>query len=147
MEVNLRDVIEAIEFEGELLKHFYNKNTGVIMYVEDSSTASYKAEDISKLDEFEEWEQELISALHDLKENPDDYIQLPDENELDEYKMMCKFAESKGKLDIKSSLREMKEEIENKGYLNDWYDYRENIEYTIAKSWCEKNNINYKDNN
>ncbi len=143
MEVNLKDVIEAIEFEGELLKHFYNKNTGVIMYLEDCSTASYKAEDISRLDEFEPWERELIIALHDLKENPDEYIQLPDETELDEYNMMCRFVESKEELEIKSALREMKEEIENKGYLNEWYDYRENMEYTIAKNWCEKNNIKF----
>ncbi|MGG7325696.1 hypothetical protein [Clostridium baratii] len=27
MKVNLNDVIEAIEFEGELLKHYYNKST------------------------------------------------------------------------------------------------------------------------
>ena len=143
MEVNLKDVIEAIEFEGELLKHFYNKNTGVIMYVEDSSTASYKAEDVSRLEEFEEWEQELILALHDLKENPHIYIQLPDETELDEYNMMCNFAKGEEKLELKSTLREMKEEIENKGYLNEWYDYRENIEHNIAKNWCIRNNIKF----
>ena len=48
LKVDLNDVIECIEFEGELLQHYYNKNTGVIMYIEDSSTASYKADDIHK---------------------------------------------------------------------------------------------------
>ena len=46
MKADLNDVIECIEFEGELLTHYYNKNTGVIMYIEDSSTATYKADDI-----------------------------------------------------------------------------------------------------
>ena len=46
LKVDLNDVIECIEFEGELLQHYYNKNTGVIMYIEDSSTASYKADEL-----------------------------------------------------------------------------------------------------
>ena len=33
MKADLNDVIECIEFEGELLTHYYNKNTGVIMYI------------------------------------------------------------------------------------------------------------------
>ena len=50
LKVDLNDVIECIEFEGELLQHYYNKNTGVIMYIEDSSTASYKADDIHNIE-------------------------------------------------------------------------------------------------
>ena len=57
MKVNLNDVIEAIEFEGELLNHYYNKETGVIIYVEDESTSKYKAEDIKNIENFEEWER------------------------------------------------------------------------------------------
>lgn len=143
MKVELNDVIEAIEFEGELLTHFYNKKTGVIMYVEDSSTATYKAEDIERINDFEEWEQELIKSLYDLKENPNNYIQLPDQNQLDEYKMMVEFCKTIDDIEIKNNLRELKEEIEIKGHLSDWYDYREELEYNIAKNWCEKNNIEY----
>ena len=29
MKVDIRDVIEAIEFEGELLTHYYNKKTAL----------------------------------------------------------------------------------------------------------------------
>ena len=143
MKVKLEDVIDAIEFEGELLSHFYNIHTGIIMYVEDKSSATYKAEDIDKISEFEEWQQELIKALYDLKVNPQDYIQLPDENELDEYKMMVKFTKTIDDLEVKDALKAQKEEIENKGYINEWYDYRENAEYNIAKAWCEKNKIEY----
>ena len=85
MKADLNDVIECIEFEGELLTHYYNKNTGVIMYIEDSSTATYKADDIHKIEEFEEWEKELILSLHDFKMNPNDYIQLPSHNDINEH--------------------------------------------------------------
>lgn len=143
MEVNLNDVIESIEFQGELLTHFYNKKTGIIMYLEDSSTATYKAEDINNIDKFEEWEKELIIALNDLKKNPQDYIKLPDETELDEYNMMAEFAKSIDGLEMKNSVKELKEEIEKHGQINQWYDYREHIEYNIAKNWCERNHIKY----
>ena len=143
VKVDLRDVIEAIEFEGELLTHFYNKKTGVIMYVEDSSTAIYKAEDIEKINDFEDWEQELIRALHDLKVNPEDYIKLPDQNKLDEYKMMVQFCKSLEDIEIKNNLRELKEEIERKGHLSQWYDYREDAERKLAIKWCNDNNIEY----
>ena len=91
LKVDLRDVIEAIEFEGELLQHYYNKNTGVIMYIEDSSSATYKADDIHNLDNFEEWEKELILSLHDFRENPSDYIQLPSYDDINKYSMMIEF--------------------------------------------------------
>lgn len=67
MKVNLNDVVECIEFEGELLTHYYNKKTGIIIYIEDSSTATYKAEDINNIENFEEWERELINSLYHFK--------------------------------------------------------------------------------
>ncbi len=77
LKADLNDVIECIEFEGELLQHYYNKKTGIIIYIEDSSTATYKADDIQNLDSFEDWEKELILSINDFRENQSDYIQLP----------------------------------------------------------------------
>ena len=85
LKVNLSDVIECIEFEGELLQHYYNKNTGIIIYIEDSNTATYKADDIHNLDRFEDWEKELIFSINDFRENPSDYIQLPSHEDINEY--------------------------------------------------------------
>lgn len=145
MKINLNDVIEAIEFEGELLKHYYNKETGVIIYVEDESTSKYKAEDIKNIENFEEWERELIISLHHLKEHPEEYIQLPNKDEINEETMMIQFLKSldnhNNEKDIEGdSIRKYIESIEK---LSEWYDYRENAEYNIAKEWCEKHNIQY----
>ncbi|ACD22961.1 hypothetical protein FDE76_08710 [Clostridium botulinum] len=153
MKVNLSDVIEAIEFEGELLSHYYNKKTGIIIYLEDNSTSNYKAEDINNLENFEEWEKELISGLYDLKENFQDYIQLPNKDEINECNMMIDFCKSLGdenftdknleELQEEYSLRKLREHIENIGQLSEWYDYREKAEYQLATDWCKKNNIEY----
>ena len=147
MKVNLKDVIEAIEFEGEALTHYYNKDTGVIVYLEDEATANYKADDINNIDDFEDWERELIQGLVHLKENPKSYIQLPTLDEIDEVSMMIDFLISlsgnvKERKELKSlSIRNLKEEIEHLDKLPEWYDFRDNSEYKIAKEWCLKNNI------
>lgn len=145
MKVNLNDVIEAIEFEGELLNHYYNKETGVIIYVEDESTSKYKAEDIKNIENFEEWERELIISIHHLKEHPEEYIQLPNKDEINEETMMIQFLKS---LDNDTNEKDIEGDsirkyIESIGKLSEWYDYRENAEYNIAKEWCEKHNIQY----
>ncbi|MEG2109970.1 MAG: hypothetical protein RRY19_09315 [Clostridium sp.] len=145
MKVNLSDVIEAIEFEGELLTHYYNKETGIIIYVEDESTSKYKAEDFKNIDKFEEWERELIIGLNHLKEHPEEYIQLPSNEYINEDSMMINFVKSLGD-DIASNIPEdksMRKYIEDLGKLSEWYDYRENAEYQLAKDWCIKNNIQF----
>lgn len=151
LKVNLSDVIECIEFEGELLQHYYNKNTGIIIYIEDSNTATYKADDIHNLDRFEDWEKELIFSINDFRENPSDYIQLPSHEDINEYGMMIEFFNNIGNKELKNkilnnkdSFRELRQSIENEGVINEWYDYREDAERNLAIKWCNDNNIVYK---
>ena len=153
MKVNISDVIECIEFETENLNHYYNKNTGIIIYKESSETSNYSAADYNRINEFEEWERELIESLYDLENNPDNYIKLPGEDEISELNMMINFCNSfndfsiddilnKNVDDIKK-IQKIKKLIEEKNMLNDWYDFREQTEKQIAKDWCNKNNIEY----
>lgn len=142
MKVLLEDLIEAIEYEGELLKHYYNKKTGVIVYEEDESTSLYKVSDIDHIEDFEEWEQELIYSLFDIKNNPQDYIPLPNINELDEYKLMVEFCNINNKKElVKDNIREIRRAIEDSELINEWYKFRENKEKEIAINWCKINNI------
>lgn len=153
MKVNLSDVIECIEFENESLNHYYNKKTGIIVYRESSQSCTYKAEDYNNINDFEEWERELIESLYDLKCNPQDYIQLPCLDEVNEFKILVQFCNSFSDLSIDNIIKEnidevkkiqkIKRLIEDKNMLNDWYDYREQSEKEIAENWCRINNIEY----
>lgn len=153
MKVNISDVIECIEFENENLNHFYNKNTGIIIYKESSETSNYSAADYNRINEFEEWERELIESLYDLENHPYNYIKLPGEEEISELNMMINFCNSfndfsiddivnKNTDDIKK-MQKIKKLIEEKNMLNDWYDFREQTEKQIAIDWCRHNNIEY----
>ena len=142
MKVELNDVIEAIEFENELLNHFYNRKTGIIIYKEDFSTASYTAVDIGKANELEEWERELVINLHDLEENPDDYIQLPVKDEAYELNIMMEFCNSFSDINLPDKnvkVEDLKKIIQDKDLLSEWYDYIEYREREIAINWCNEN--------
>ncbi|WP_294403819.1 hypothetical protein [uncultured Clostridium sp.] len=153
MKINLKDVIEAIEYENDVLHHYYNKNTGVIIYQDNSQESSYNAHDISNIEKFEEWEQELIKDLYHLKTNPQDYIRLPENGEKHELKMMIDFCDSFSDIYIDkkisnddntaADIHSIKKVIQEKGLINDWYDYREAVERDIAAEWCRDNKIDY----
>ena len=100
MKVNLNDVIECIEFENENLNHFYNKNTGVIIYKESPETSNYSAADYSRINEFEDWERELIESLYDLENNPNDYIKLPGEDEINELNDILNYLKRNDRIEI-----------------------------------------------
>lgn len=151
MKVDLNDVIECIEFEGDLLTHYYNKKTGIIIYKEDESTSKYKASDIEKIDDLEDWEKEIVQNLYDLEKNPEDYLRLPTKEEIDEEGMMIEFIKENDKEffndksieEIKRELdvRKLRDKIDELGKGIEWYDFREEREKLLAEKWCMENNL------
>lgn len=70
---------------------------------------------------------------------------LPNKDEINEETMIIQFLKS---LDNDTKEKDIEGDsirkyIESIGKLSEWYDYRENAEYNIAKEWCEKHNIQY----
>lgn len=145
MKVDLQDVIEAIEFENEYLSHYYNKNTGVIIYKEDKDAEPLNNLDLNTTENFEDWQKELLMELKDLEEHPENYIELPSHHELHEGRMMKKFIDEHSiKCDAdENNIEALKKAIEAKALLSEWYDFREDLERQIAIDWCERNNIEY----
>ena len=153
MKLKLIDVIEAIEFENDMLNHYYNKKTGIIIYKEDPETSLYSADDIDKICDLEEWEKQLVENLYDLKVNQQDYIKLPGNEEIDEVKLMIDFCSSFSDISLNELLtthndhykilHDVKNIIRDKDLINEWYDYREAVERDIAVEWCRENNIDY----
>ncbi|WP_297635272.1 hypothetical protein [uncultured Clostridium sp.] len=151
MKANLNDVIECIEFEGDLLTHYYNKKTGIIIYKEDESTSKYKANDIERIAELEEWEREIVQNLYDLEKNAEDYLRLPTKEEIDEEGMMIEFIKDNDKESFNDkSIQEIKREFDVKqlrdkidglGKGIEWYDFREEREKLLAEKWCKENNL------
>jgi len=89
--VKIDDVVEHLEFASDMNKSFLNKNTGEIHLIPEE-LERYGEPDFDDDDDFiPEWEKEIIPVIKDIKQNPDDYIEIPDQFYINEYAIMEKF--------------------------------------------------------
>ena len=151
LKVDLKDVLEALEFRTMESNYFYYKKTGeVFMLMDDELRAG---EEDPELDKFPEWQRENIKAAVDII-STDDYIRLPDDYEIDDYSIMEDFCYSIEEEDLREELlyairgsgafRMFKEKIYQHDLEDDWYDYKDQRYRQIAIEWCEENNIEWK---
>jgi hypothetical protein len=150
LKVDLEDVLEALELRTRESNYFYYKKTGVVFMITDDELRA--AEEDPDLDEFPEWQQENIKAAVDII-STDDYIELPDDYEIDDYSIMEDFCYSIEDEELSGEIlyaiqksgafRRFKEKIYQYGIEDEWYDYRDQRYKEIAIEWCEENNINY----
>ena len=85
----------------------------------------------------------------------DSSISLPGQYEINEYKIIKKFIETINDNQIKNQLliaiqgpgafRRFKDSCINYRIINDWYKFKNNAYYELAKEWCLWNNIDYED--
>lgn len=152
IKIKLEDVIEQIEFANESNKSFFNKKSGEIHLIPEE-VESYVEQDIEDDDFIPEWEKEIIPIARDIQINPDDYIQLPEQFDINEYEIMERFCLSlqdenlrkKMYSSIKGSgaFQRFKNNIHNFGIADDWYKYKDEAFRKIAIEWCEENNLEY----
>ncbi len=107
-----------------------------------------------ELDKYSEWERDAIREAIDMLSNWDDYVELPSQYEINEYRIMDEFAEATPDprkqelllvaLNGKGAFWRFKDTLICVELENEWYAYRFLAFMKIAKEWCEDNNIVYK---
>lgn len=150
--VKLKDIIDEMEILMEDSRKYLNKEMGTIITVstEELSIAEDSEED-DDFSEYPEWQQESLKDALDVIVNEDNYIELPDKWEINEYDIMEDFCGSVKNDRVSNSLysaikgrgafRRFKDEICRFGIENDWYRFREEALKKIAIEWCEDNEI------
>ena len=148
--VNLEDVLEAIEMRMRESNYFYNKNTGEIHYITDDELRI--AEDDIDINKYPEWQQESIKTATDILFT-DDYIKLPEDDEIDDYEIMEDFCYSIedeelrnnmiNAIDGKGAFRRFKDKIYEYDLADEWYEYQDKRFREIAIDWCERHDIEY----
>lgn len=151
--VNLEEVIEALEIKTRESNYFYYKKTGEIFYITDDELR--EAEDEPNIDNFPEWQQDNIRTAVDIL-STSDYIKLPNEQDIDDYRIMkdfCNSIEDEKQNNVlcdaisgSRPFRRFKEKIYQFDLADDWYDYQDKIYKEIAIEWCRENNIEYEEN-
>ncbi len=150
--VKLATLIEAIEFQLNEVDSYLHLESGSIVSI--TKEIFIKADDEEPIDELEDWEQiEYTSAL-DILNHPEQYLELPNKDEINEYLMMesfCYFLEDEQAKQALSTairgrgaFRRFKDQAIALGIIEDWYSFRDESYKDFVIKWCEMNEVDYE---
>ena len=101
--------------------------------------------------DYSDWQEEDINIAKHYLETPDDFIDLPSQYDVDEYRMMEDFAlnlENEKFTDQlifalkgKGAFRRFKDAVLSLEIEKDWYQFRDTRYKEFALDWCEENGI------
>lgn len=153
--VFLEDIADKMEEASNEWRQFLNIRSGEFLSVQSEHLGL--AEDLEsddELDKYSDWERDMIREAVDMLSNEDDYMELPSQYKINEYRIMEEFAEAISDprkqelllvaLNGKGAFRRFKDTLMRVGLEKEWYAYRFLAFMKIAKEWCEENNIVYK---
>ena len=147
--VALDQIVEGMQWQSDYTAAYLNTKTGQVIPVSDDELAAAEVADDSR--ELSDWEAEAVGIARAVLQG-EDYIALPDRFEIDEYRMMERFASgfdeaARGRLlgAIRGSgaFRYFKDTVHELGLAQEWYSYRERAYEQIAVDWCRDNEIAY----
>lgn len=152
--IKLNDVLEGLELVSDDAKYYYQKSSQSIYMITDEELR-YVDEDTDEddFDDLDDWQQDGINLAEELFYNKDDFIALPGKYEINDYRIMQNFSFSLTNeknqrkliqaLQGRGAFRRFKDQVDFLGIEEEWYSYRNEEYRTIAKEWCEENNIDY----
>jgi len=149
--VKLKEIMDGMDLQFDEFRTFLNIKKGEVITV--SQEALRLAEDEEPTDHLPEWQQNDIRAAIDVVENFDDYIDLPDRYEINEYEMMEDFCytltsqrDQDSLLDAirgKGAFRRFKDLVGYIGIEKKWYAFRDDRYKQVAIDWCDAHNVKY----
>lgn len=143
--VRLKDLIEGMEFQSDEMTAYLHRPSGRVLTVSDDAVSAAENDD-------DEWvTAEEFAEARQMLEHEGDYLALPDRFEIDEYRMMERFAlgipyarqrdEVLAALRGSGAFRRFKEAVLRLQLTEEWYTFRERRYEEVARAWCESNNI------
>ncbi|GAA0117038.1 UPF0158 family protein [Clostridium senegalense] len=149
--INLNELLEIYNMEIDDVKNLYNKEEGTIILI---SQEDIKAvEEGKKVEDFDEWKEEIILNALDYKTNKNNYIEFPRREEFDEYLSMEKFIQNCNDENLKVELnlnisgedafRAFKSALYRLDLIDQWYDFKDKEFLKFLAQWCNKNEIEY----
>jgi len=149
--VKLDEIIEGLEFRSDESSSFLNKKTGEVVLISEHEMQA--AEDNEPIEDFPDWEQDLVGIAKEIVAETGDYIELPSKFDIDEYRIMERFCLSLddpemyeifyGLIKGSGAFQRFKNAIHEYDIADDWYNYRNDALKEIAIEWCRENNIEF----
>ena len=140
----LSDIVEAMEMQNEESSFYLNIKTYEII--------SFYNEDSDLIDE------DVVNEDKELRNTvieSENYIQIPDKFDINEYRMMERFSLSipgevgdilYDNLSGSGAFSRFRNNISRFDLEDKWYKFREKSYFENAKDWCEINEIQFVDN-
>ena len=151
--VKLNDIIEGLEFESDERNSFLDKRTGEVVSISEEEMQA--AEDDEPIEDFPDWQQDLVRIAKEIVDETGNYIALPTKFDIDEYSIMEKFCLSLNDSEMSDTLyslikgsgafRRFKDAVHEYDIADDWYKYRNNALKEVAIEWCQENDIEFED--
>lgn len=153
--VSLKEIADRLDFLMDEWNYYLNKKTGEIVEIQrEYLSIAEESEDDDDFGEYQDWEQDAIREAVAVLENWGDYLELPDKEEVNDYRIMENFCYSlednklRNKLcyaiDGKGAFRRFRDALNYHGIENDWNAYKYETLCGIAREWCEFHKIQYK---
>ena len=149
MRVPISAIIDGMEVQSDEMHSYLHRPTGRVSTITDDAFAAAQEDD-------REWvtPEELQEARAVLRDEGE-YLALPDRFEINEYRMMERFARNlPGDAERDATLRSIKgrgafryfkDTVHDLGLAEAWYAFRDDGYRSVARRWCEENGIDYDD--
>ncbi len=149
--VKLDDIIEGLESQSDESHSFLDKRTREVVSISDEEMQA--AEDDEPIEDFPDWEQDLVRIAKEIIDETGNYIALPTKFDIHEYSIMEKFCLSLNDDEMSDNLYSLikgsgafgrfKDAIHEYDIADDWYKYRNDALKEIAIEWCQEKGIEF----
>jgi len=149
--VKLDEIIEGLEFQSDERHSFLDKRTREVVSISDEEMRV--AEDEDPIEDFPDWEQDLVRIAKEIVDETGNYIELPTKFDINEYSIMEKFCLSLNDAEMCETFYNLikgggafgrfKNAIHEYDIADDWYKYLNNALKEIAIEWCQEKGIEF----
>jgi len=149
--VKLDDIIEGLEAQSDERHSLLDKRTGELVSISDEEMQA--AEDDEPIEDFPDWQQDLVRIAKEIVDETGNYLDLPTKFDIDEYSIMegfCLSINDDQTRDIlcrlikgSGAFGRFKNAIHEYDIADDWHKYRNNALKEIAIEWCKEHGIEF----
>jgi hypothetical protein len=151
--VKLTDIIGGLETQSDESSSYLNKKTSEVVLISDEELNA--AEDDEPIEDFPDWQQDLVRIAKEIIAETGDYLPLPTKFDINEYSIMERFCLSlddpemsdvmSGLISGSGAFRRFRDAIHQYDIADDWHSYRNDALKEIAVEWCQENDIEFED--
>ena len=151
--VKLNDIIEGLDFQSDERRSFLDKRTAEVVSISDEEKQA--AEEDELIEDFPDWQQDLVRIAKEIVDETGNYIELPAKFDIDKYSIMERFCLSIDDSEMsevpysaingRGAFRRFKDAIHQYDIADDWYKYRDDALKEIAIEWCQAKGIEFED--